>query len=695
MRNVALLLAAGLAIPVCGETNYAFRARMAELHPRRLASDAAPVAADEILVSGGWTLQVEGTDPDGVLGHAASDLLDYLEKSMDVRLGRGRGRPAIVLAADPKLERLQSKIAVRTDSIRITGATPREVFQGCCRLEDLMNARGLPAVKAGERTFTRLFSPRMTHSGWEIEKFPEVYMDQLAHMGMDAILVFIAKPPDVTRNGREDIPALVRTAARHGLDVYAYCSFPVEAGKLNPADPGAEEWYDRTYGAIIRNAPGLKGVVCVGESVGFPVRDGTSAGFWWGKKELRVPGKPPNGFYPTLEWVPWIEKVSAAMRRYRPDLDFVFWTYNWYRRPEAERLALLERIPTNVTLHVTFEMGDVPVRKFGTDVTVWDYSITAPGPGAVFRSEAEVAKRRGIRLSSMSNTGGRTWDLGCAPFQPVPGKWIERFRNLREARTLWGLSALMESHHYGFQPNFIAEIAKAAFTAEADGRTLDEALRGIAAREFGRANVEEVLAAWADWTAAFDFHSAHHCDLAGPLRTGPTYPFVLPGGRRPPPLVPVYEYYDGERYGDGWKYLEPEYGLPREELDAYIEMSRREIGLLERGCGRLRRVMDRVPEGKRAFAARLLANGEFHLATARTLLNARLFRKFGFDVKANRGYLLSVLDDEERNVRAALPVVEVDSALGWEPSMLYVADRPRLEWKLRQLDDARRAVRRP
>ena len=43
----------------------------------------------------------------------------------------------------------------------------------------------------------------MTHSGWEVEKFPDAYLDQLAHAGMDAILLFIADPPDVTRNGRE------------------------------------------------------------------------------------------------------------------------------------------------------------------------------------------------------------------------------------------------------------------------------------------------------------------------------------------------------------------------------------------------------------------------------------------------------------------------------------------------------------
>ena len=230
--SAALLLPLGLA----AETNYAFRARMAELHPRRLVADAAPVAADEVLVTSAWVLRVGGTDPDGVLAHAAADLRDYFGKSMDVKLQSGdlRDVPTIFLSVDPKLEKLQSKVIVRPAergkgcaSIEIVGATPREAAQGCYRLEDLMNARGLPAAKVGARTFTRMFSPRMTHSGWEIEKFPEVYMDHVAHAGMDAILVFIADPPDVTRNGREDLPALVKTAAKHGLDVYAYASFPV------------------------------------------------------------------------------------------------------------------------------------------------------------------------------------------------------------------------------------------------------------------------------------------------------------------------------------------------------------------------------------------------------------------------------------------------------------------------------------
>ena len=691
-KLVAAALAA-LALAASAEERYAFRERLAVLHPDRRAVDSAPAAGDETVIDPSW--RIVAADPsDPVLAHAAEDLADYFDKSMGVRPGQGGRGGVVEIAVDPGLKSLQSKIEVGPTGVKITGATPREAFQGAIRLEDMITARGRPALKRGVRTFTRMFSPRMTHSGWEVEKFPDVYLDQLAHAGMDSILVFIADPPDVTRNGREDMNALVERCRRRGIDVYAYCWFHVKAAKYNPADPEAEAWYDETYGSIIKNAPGIRGIICVGESVAFLGRDGHTAGFWWGPQEDRVAGKPLNGFWPTLEWVTWLEKVKKVTRRYKPDLEILFWTYNWFWADAKDRLALLEKIPADVTLHVTFEMGDIWRKKLGVNTKVWDYSITQPGPGTVFASEADVAKRRGIALTSMSNTGGRTWDVGCVPFHPVPARWFDRFRALRKAKGRWGLSGLMECHHYGFQPNFIAELAKVAFTEESDDSALDSTLRAIAARDFGFANADAVLAAWQDWSDAFLWHSAHHSDLGGPQRVGPVYPFVLPGEKRPQRLEPIVEAYNGKVYNSGgWKYLEPEYAIPVDELDARIEMTTREIAGWEKGCERLRAILPSVPAEKRPFADRQLANGEFHLATARTLLNARRFRKYGFDPKANLAALLKVLDDEEANVRAAIPVAERDSSLGWEPTMFYVSDRPNLEWKLRQIDDKRRDLK--
>ena len=46
----------------------------------------------------------------------------------------------------------------------------------------------------------------------------------------------------------------------------------------------------------------------------------------------------------------------------------------------------------------------------------------------------------------------------------------------------------------------------------------------------------------------------------------------------------------------------------------------------------------------------------------------------------------ALLNAEREVVQDTIPLVEADSRLGWEPSMLYMTDKWHLEWKLRQLD---------
>ena len=682
------------------EQNYDFRTRLGCLHPPRRAGDAAPANANETAVDSSWKIVVLSDDP--VIRHAAADLADYFAKSMneDVKLAQGAaGAKTIAIGIAHETNRLTARVTVSADRIRITGATAREAAQGCYRLEDAMNFRGIPALERGEKTFTRMFSPRMVHSGWELDKYPDVYLDHLAHMGMDAVLTYVTESPDMTRNGREDMPDLVRRAAVRGLDVYVYAHQIAAASHMHPDDPDAAEFCDRLWGSIVKNAPGLKGMVFVGESIAFTSKDPTIQGFWW----KRVPGsKRLNGFYPTLEWVPWLKHVRDATRKYRPDFDIVFWTYNWSRQPEKERLALLEKIPDDITVHVTFEMGDSRPQRNGVNDDVDDYSILHPGPSRMFTGEASVVSRRGIRLTAMANTGGRTWDCGVTPFVPVPERWIDRHRALRDAHRRWNLAGLMESHHYGFQPNFIAEIAKVSFTEESDDSAVRETLRGIAARDFGCMNVDAVIDAWRDWSEAFLFHSARSFDQYGPLRIGPAFAFVLPGEPWPLPPHPQYEWYEGRRYGNGWKYLGSSYDIPESQIAGRLKTTEKELALWRRGNERLASALANVPAVKRPYAERMLGLGRFFEHTVRTVRNSILFKRDGLALtdpkssgaerEAAARRLYAVLDDEEKNVRETIPLVDVDSSLGWEPSMFYVADREHLEWKLRQLGDARMSV---
>lgn len=678
------------------EAPLAFRTRMDQVHRPRLEVEAAPQAADETAVTRTWRVDVPVPDADGVLAHAAADLMDYFLRSMDVRLSGGeKPEGRIVLMVDPTLKKLQAKLTVAGDRIEVAGATPHEAFQGCCRLEDELNGRGRPCVRLGTRTYTRMFSPRMTHSGYELDDFSDPYLDQIVHAGMDAVLVYIADPPDVSRNRRLDMNDLVRRSAKRGLSVYVYASFHVKASKMHPLDPGARAYYDEIYGSIVKNAPGIRGIICVGESTAFPSRDPKTGGFWFTPE----PGKERmNGFWPTEEWVDWLQVVKEVTRQYRPDFDVVFWTYNWFRRPSGDRLKLVERLPTDITLLVTYVRGDPPVMTGGVPMDVDDYSITRPGPSAVFRSEADVAVRRGIRLMAMANTAGRTWDFGCGvPYVPTPDRWHDRCVSLRAAQARWGLGALMDSHHFGFAPSFIADLVKAELTEEADTNDYPRLLADVARREFGSKAAPAVVAAWHDWSEAMRWHSAEVRDLAGPLRVGSVYPLVLPGKNNPPPLRPYVEGTHASNPGSGWQYMCPRYAifafekeLTPERLAGEIGLAEREMAFFRTGCDRLSAACEDVPEAKRAVALRLLGLGEWMYHSARTVRNVKRFYRAG--IAKDRAALQTIIADERENVKELIPFVERDSSLGWEPTMNYAGDAAALRWKLAQLDDVEKEI---
>ena len=649
------------------------------------ATCAFAAVAETVTVGAGWCIVPEGNAPE--VRYAAESLSsffrDTLKCPLPVREAAGAS-PCIRLCLAETGNRLRSRVTVSRTGVCVEGATPREVVQGGFRLQEMLAAAGAPSLEVGERTFTRMFSPRMTHSSVGIDAFPDAELDAIAQAGMDAVLVYVGKAPDVTRGGRIDMNDLVARAARRGLDVYVYAFDAKGATQCDPVAPDAVEQYDRLYGAILANAPGVKGIVFVGESCAFPSKLPGMGGFYWAREKDRH----TFGFWPSLDWVDWLNAVKTALRRHRPDAEVVFWTYNWFNAPEPERVALLEKIPSDVTTLVTFDMGSAFERYKGVPIQIDDYSISRPGPSRVFTSEAEVIARRGIRLLSMANSGGRTWDFGCVPCIPAPYLWFDRYRALGEARRRYGLSGLMDSHHFGWSPGFVSDLAKACFTEENAGRNCDDMLAEIASRRFGAEAVPTVLAAWKDWSEAMRLHSANAFDQYGPLRVGPSYPLTRPGETRP------------AKPKGKWLFLWPSYFVPEWRIAPLQELAARELALWRRGNDRIAAAVASLPSARRDAVTRLLGVGRLCAASVRTMINARDYYRHALklqDAKSDvtvrataAAAMRKVLDDEAENVKAALPVVEADPTLGREPVMGVVVDRLHLEWKLRQLDDQRR-----
>jgi len=709
------------------ERNYEFRRRIAVVHRPNRRDQTIKPSPEEVLIEDGWSIVIPTNTPDVVL-NVGKDLQDYLFTSMNVSvsLKRSAGLPTlassgdccIVLATKRELPELGASLHVSRSyrlvclprRVVVVGNEDRGAAQGSYYLEDLMNLREAPILPLGDVTREPLFSPRMTHSGWGLDMFPDDYLNAISHAGMDSILVFMGGRHesgvhvDCTPKGYLDFNDLIDRAARYGLDVYGYSYL---RSLRHPDDADAEEYYEGTYGAWFRACPGLKGVILVGESVEFPSKDQHTTG------RLRTepssdgvpPAKPSPGWWPCYDYPQWLDLLKRVIRRYNPDADIVFWTYNWGWAPEEDRLALIRSLPTDITLLVTFEMFEQLRRENITNVCV-DYTLAFEGPGRYFASEAKVAHERGLRLYAMSNTGGLTWDFGVIPYQPAPFQWGRRYAALLQAREKWGLSGLMESHHYGWWPSFVSELAKSAFWRPSV--PIEKAAEAIARRDFGSEAAPLVVEAWADWSEASRKYVPTNEDQYGPFRVGPSYPLTL---ARPVNLPVVWHATSGNRI------VIPDYH-PRESGRQSLGAARFpvEIRSLERmakqwqqGIERLERALLATPERKRTTLQEMLNLGRFILRSIVTTIHLKRWWLLKQEllgerdpIKANAilDKMVELAREEIANAKATIPLVEADSRLGWEPTMEYMTDREHLEWKIavvqrildREIPDYRKAL---
>lgn len=176
------------------ERNYAFRQRIDQVHrPDRRDLDCCP-NSDEVVFEDDWRIALPRKASAYLLG-VAKDLQDYLLTSMNVSVLLVRvddlqdaGTQVIVLGTQetvadagdalsiPRSYRLQ----ISADRISVCGYDERGVGQACYYLEDLMNLREAPFLTLGDETREPVFSPRMVHSGWGIDQFPNAQLNAIA-----------------------------------------------------------------------------------------------------------------------------------------------------------------------------------------------------------------------------------------------------------------------------------------------------------------------------------------------------------------------------------------------------------------------------------------------------------------------------------------------------------------------------------
>jgi len=684
------------------ELNYDFRKRLLEVHsPYRRDFDAV-IPENSTVVTDEWKIVIP-CDADKIIYNAARDLEEYFFISMKLSVKvvydcGGCASKVVTYAVDPSLGENEYRVIASEDKIAITGADSRSAAQGGYWVEDLMNLNEAPYVEYTDIVRKPLYSPRMIHSGFGLDMFPDEHIRSIAHHGINALLVFV-KDVDTTPHGYVDFNDLIYRAGCYGVDVYCYSYMK---SRRHPDDPKAEEFYEGLYGRLFDRCPGFKGIVFVGESCEFPSNDPHTSGM------LRLVNRNPDGtnktgkiapgWWPCYDFDKWVKLVKGIIQKRKPDVDFVFWTYNWGGQPEADRLALIDSLPTDISLLVTFEMKQTIVREGVRNYTV-DYNLWFEGPGDYFVSEAKRAKERGIRLYTMSNTGGRTWDIGVVPFEPAPQQWMRRYAEMQKAHDNWGLCGTMDSHHFGYWPSFIAELAKWAFYAPVEDYM--SVLRRIVKRDFGAENVDTVIEAYDKFSDGIRSLVSTDADQYGPFRIGPSYPLTLNAkyGEVNIPTV-FYAHFGGNHitnpiYAAGASTPEQLKKLNYEIKEHSITRDK-----FAEGAAMLDAIIDTLPERKKDNARRIAGVAHFFSNAARTTVNTKEWQKRKVELKKLaasetplgeaekarieelKAEMKAIGLNELENAKATIPYVEFDSALGFEPSMEYMTDRAHIEWKL-------------
>lgn len=664
------------------EKHYDFCKRLLEVH-KKDRRDANLLPADDEFFFESPTVILMPKHAGEVTITAAKDFADYLFTSMNVSayvdydLGQTEGK-FVRLAINSDLgdasERRGHRLTIG-ENLLVEGFDECGIAEALHYLEDVMNLREAPFLKKETLTRRILFHPRTVMSGYGMGEYPDEYLSLLAHHGFSALMLWI-RGVNESWKGFQNFKDLAARAAKYGFDIYVESYTPHE---VYPEGEEAQKFYDKLYGDLFAEFPFIKGLVILGEAVHFPSRD------------PRIPEGLAPGWFPCNDWCLLLKMIQNAVHKIKPDVEIILSSYNWNGQPKELRHELIESLPEGILLQCGWEMNAEYTMGDLTN-TCRDYSLRCVNPGYYFLTEAEGAIKYGVKLETLANTGGKTWDFGGIPFDPAPYRWAERFEAMRKAHDENNLAALADSIHYGVYPSFISEIAKWAF---AEPRVdLNEMIPKILAMHFGKKEIDKIDAAMKKWSEAFAHMVPTHEDQYGALRVGPAHPFYAGKSGKWDGASPPQDKFAAAPLGPGMYESVYQYrikGLPGDVRMPYeikeFEMVKE---LLAEGIALLESV-----EEKNEELLRLINMGQFMYRTIITTLNRKNY--FLLDQACRVAEesekskiidsMIELLRQEQENAKATIPIVEYDSILGFEPSVEYFCDRERIEWKLRQVDE--------
>ena len=529
-----------------GEPLFQFVSDLSDPRYTHLREPDSQAGSDEIDFSSGWA--VEAAD-DQIVEVAAERLRRYLREALGARLHGAKDRGVIRLALEGTTgESVRFRVEAERTQVRLVSPTPEGVLRAVYWLQDQMEARGGPFIRAGTFEREETWDPRFVYPFFalsgdplfesQVDPLPDAYLEKLARVGINGVwmhapLRTLAPSTDFPEFGEgwetrlRNLNSLVERAARYGIRIYLYVNEPRamkgaffqrhpdvrgsssrDTWAMCTSVPKVREWIAGSLEHVAREVPGIGGFFTISMSENHT--NCFSHGGAWGT------GAPNAGDCPRCpkrkSWDVVAELLNAmrdGVRRSNATAQILHWDWGW---GDALATELIPRLSKDVFL-LSISEWETPLDR-GFPTRVGEYSISVVGPGPRAGRNWEHAREAGLKAAAKVQFNN-TWEIAAVPYIPVPQLILEHCENLSRRQ----LAALMASWTCGGYPSPNLAVAQAYYwTPRASQK---EILLQVAATRCGAAGADRLVEAWSRYSRAFqEFPYGVHMYLI-PTHHGP------------------------------------------------------------------------------------------------------------------------------------------------------------------------------
>ena len=388
----------------------------------------------------------------------------------------------------------------------------------------------------------------------ELDPYPDGLLQQLSDIGVNGVWLHVVLRqlapsslfPEMGNDHEQRIANLRRLVDRaksYGIDIYLYMNEPrameasffkgredikgVQEGDhfaMCTSAPEVRQWLADSLTYVFKQVPNLGGVFTItgSENLTNCYSHGRTA-----------EGCPRCSKRPGPEVIAEVNRtIAEGVWAGNPQAKVIAYDWGWpdgtpsgWGGPDWAS-QIIDALPDNIYVMCVSEWGK-PITRGGISSGVGEYSISAVGPGPRATKHWGLAKKRGLKTIAKIQANC-SWELSAVPSLPVMNLVARHYSNL--AKT--DIDGLMMSWSVGGYPSPNLELAR-CFEAE-PAPTVEQALTQIGESRYGRNAAPDILAAWAEFSTAFEEYPYHGGFLYnGPVQCGPAnLLFAKPSGYR-------------------------------------------------------------------------------------------------------------------------------------------------------------------